>query len=49
MTRLGRPKLIWSSIWLLLLKITKNAFINTSTPKGGVGRISILYWMQGET
>uniref|UniRef100_A0A493T865 Reverse transcriptase domain-containing protein n=1 Tax=Anas platyrhynchos platyrhynchos TaxID=8840 RepID=A0A493T865_ANAPP len=46
-TRLGRPKLIWSSIWLLLLKITKNAFINISTQKGGLGRISILYWMRG--
>jgi len=34
-------------MWLLPLKITKNVFTNTSTQKGGLGRISILYWMRG--
>uniref|UniRef100_A0A8C3B2I3 Reverse transcriptase domain-containing protein n=1 Tax=Cairina moschata TaxID=8855 RepID=A0A8C3B2I3_CAIMO len=44
-TKLERPKLIWSSIWLLPLKITKNVFTNTSTQKGGLRTISILYWI----
>lgn len=35
----------WNSIWLAWQKAIKDAFVSTSTAKGGLRRISILYWM----
>uniref|UniRef100_A0A8B9TCW9 Reverse transcriptase domain-containing protein n=1 Tax=Anas platyrhynchos TaxID=8839 RepID=A0A8B9TCW9_ANAPL len=46
-TKVERPKLIWSSIWLLPSKTTKIVFTNTSVQNRGLRRISSLYWMQG--